>query len=179
MVRWPDHRYCQSGLSVRFSGHRGSLCRVRPSIHARRRLRTAARCKVRRRPATRYVHPCLHRSSSACLLPSPADPRISALVSRFLPLATYYTAITAFIEQYSVLEHGTVNHALCAAIREMLKVSPSLSFECSELMSSLSRTISYSSPGSKSSSTRRLPSPFSAFGCSSTPPSTLLRSSTP
>ncbi|BGP02852.1 Spindle pole body component SPC97 [Rhodotorula toruloides] len=49
------------------------------------------------------------------------DPRISALVSRFLPLATYYTAITAFIEQYSVLEHGTVNHALCAAIREMLK----------------------------------------------------------
>ncbi|BGP27069.1 spindle pole body component ALP4 [Rhodotorula toruloides] len=52
---------------------------------------------------------------------SQLDPRISALVSRFLPLATYYTAATAFIEQYSVLEHGTVNHALCAAIREMLK----------------------------------------------------------
>ncbi|GAA5992231.1 hypothetical protein JCM10908_001830 [Rhodotorula pacifica] len=48
------------------------------------------------------------------------DPRIASLVARFLPLATYYTAITAFIEEYSLLEHGTVNHALCAAIRDML-----------------------------------------------------------
>ncbi|BGP57721.1 hypothetical protein JCM8202_002374 [Rhodotorula sphaerocarpa] len=48
------------------------------------------------------------------------DRRIASLVARFLPLATYYTAITAFIEEYSLLEHGTVNHALCAAIREML-----------------------------------------------------------
>jgi hypothetical protein len=51
------------------------------------------------------------------------DPRIASLVERFLPLATYYTAITAFIEEYSLLEHGTVNHALCAAIRDMLTVS--------------------------------------------------------
>ncbi|GAA5832026.1 hypothetical protein JCM11251_002792 [Rhodosporidiobolus azoricus] len=49
------------------------------------------------------------------------DPWISSAVTRFLPLATYYTAITAFIEQYSVLEHGVINHALCAAIREMLR----------------------------------------------------------
>ncbi|GAA6030912.1 hypothetical protein JCM8097_008932 [Rhodosporidiobolus ruineniae] len=49
------------------------------------------------------------------------DPWIASVVERFLPLATHYTAITAFIQQYSVLEHGTVNHALCAAIREMLK----------------------------------------------------------
>ncbi|KPV72587.1 uncharacterized protein RHOBADRAFT_17795, partial [Rhodotorula graminis WP1] len=49
------------------------------------------------------------------------DPRIGALVQRFLPLATYYTGVTAFVEEYSVLEHGTVNHALCAAIREMLR----------------------------------------------------------
>ncbi|KWU44520.1 hypothetical protein RHOSPDRAFT_17761, partial [Rhodotorula sp. JG-1b] len=48
------------------------------------------------------------------------DPRIASLVERFLPLATYYTAITGFIEEYSLLEHGTVNHALCAAIRDML-----------------------------------------------------------
>ncbi|GAA5873861.1 hypothetical protein JCM3774_000705 [Rhodotorula dairenensis] len=48
------------------------------------------------------------------------DPRIASLVERFLPLATYYTAIAAFIEEYSLLEHGTVNHALCAAIRDML-----------------------------------------------------------
>lgn len=45
------------------------------------------------------------------------------MVERFLPLATYYTSTHAFVEQYSVLEHGVINHALCAAIREMLKVS--------------------------------------------------------
>ncbi|GAA5870431.1 hypothetical protein JCM8547_004030 [Rhodosporidiobolus lusitaniae] len=49
------------------------------------------------------------------------DPWIASVVERFLPLATYYTAITAFIQQYSVLEHGVINHALCAAIREMLR----------------------------------------------------------
>ncbi|BGP19394.1 hypothetical protein JCM10213_000631 [Rhodosporidiobolus nylandii] len=49
------------------------------------------------------------------------DPWIASVVDRFLPLATFYTAITAFIQQYSVLEHGVINHALCAAIREMLR----------------------------------------------------------
>ncbi|GAA5853443.1 hypothetical protein JCM9279_007239 [Rhodotorula babjevae] len=49
------------------------------------------------------------------------DPRIAALVRRFLPLATYYTGVTAFVEEFSVREHGTVNHALCAAIREVLR----------------------------------------------------------
>ncbi|GAA5886444.1 hypothetical protein JCM6882_001641 [Rhodosporidiobolus microsporus] len=49
------------------------------------------------------------------------DPWIASVVARFLPLATYYTAITAFTEQYSVLEHGVINHALCAAVREMLR----------------------------------------------------------
>ncbi|GAA6013257.1 hypothetical protein JCM10207_000834 [Rhodosporidiobolus poonsookiae] len=49
------------------------------------------------------------------------DPWITSVVARFLPLATYYTGITAFMEQYSILEHGVINHALCAAIREMLR----------------------------------------------------------
>ncbi|GAA5942930.1 gamma-tubulin-complex subunit SPC97 [Sporobolomyces koalae] len=49
------------------------------------------------------------------------DPWIASVVERFLPLSTYFTSITAFIEQYSVLEHGVINHALCAAIREMLR----------------------------------------------------------
>ncbi|GAA5900890.1 gamma-tubulin-complex subunit SPC97 [Sporobolomyces salmoneus] len=48
------------------------------------------------------------------------DPWIISAVERFLPLATYFTSITAFVEQYSVLEHGVINHALCSAIREML-----------------------------------------------------------
>lgn len=44
------------------------------------------------------------------------------LVERILPLGTYYTAISSFIELRSHLDYGMVNHALCAAMREMLKV---------------------------------------------------------
>ncbi|KAF9004596.1 gamma-tubulin complex component protein [Cyathus striatus] len=49
------------------------------------------------------------------------DPSLRDLVERILPLATYYTAIFAFIENRSLLDFGLVNHALCAAIRDMLK----------------------------------------------------------
>ncbi|KAI0031328.1 gamma-tubulin complex, DGRIP84/SPC97 component [Vararia minispora EC-137] len=49
------------------------------------------------------------------------DPSLRDLVERILPLATYYTAITAFIEQRSHLDFGLVNHALCASMRDMLK----------------------------------------------------------
>lgn len=44
------------------------------------------------------------------------------LVERILPLATYYTAISAFIESRSHIDFGLVNHALCASMRDMLKV---------------------------------------------------------
>ncbi|SGZ23670.1 BQ5605_C023g09618 [Microbotryum silenes-dioicae] len=47
---------------------------------------------------------------------------MAATVTRFLDIAKHYTSIHAFIEQYSILEYGVINHALCAAIREMLKV---------------------------------------------------------
>ena len=43
-------------------------------------------------------------------------------MERILPLGTYYTAISAFIDHRSHLDYGLVNHALCAAIRDMLKV---------------------------------------------------------
>ncbi|SCV74426.1 BQ2448_8065 [Microbotryum intermedium] len=46
-----------------------------------------------------------------------------SLGQSFILLAPHYTSIHAFIEQYSILEYGVINHALCAAIREMLKVS--------------------------------------------------------
>ncbi|KAF9074733.1 gamma-tubulin complex, DGRIP84/SPC97 component [Rhodocollybia butyracea] len=49
------------------------------------------------------------------------DSSLRDLVERILPLGTYYTAITAFIEHRSHLDYGLVNHALCAAIRDMLK----------------------------------------------------------
>jgi hypothetical protein len=51
-----------------------------------------------------------------------SDSSLSDLVERILPLGTYYTAISAFIENRSHLECGLVNHALSAAIREMLRV---------------------------------------------------------
>ncbi|KAF8664129.1 hypothetical protein AX16_000819 [Volvariella volvacea WC 439] len=49
------------------------------------------------------------------------DSSLRDLVERILPLGTYYTAITSFIELRSHLDFGLVNHALCAAIRDMLK----------------------------------------------------------
>ena len=51
------------------------------------------------------------------------DPSLRDLVERIIPLATYYTSISTFVELRSHLDYGLVNHALCAAIRDMLKVS--------------------------------------------------------
>jgi hypothetical protein len=50
------------------------------------------------------------------------DPSLRDLVERIVPLATYYTSISTFVEMRSHLDYGLVNHALCAAIRDMLKV---------------------------------------------------------
>jgi gamma-tubulin complex component 2 len=50
------------------------------------------------------------------------DPSLRDLTERVLPLGIYYTAISAFVESRSHLDFGLVNHALCAAIRDMLKV---------------------------------------------------------
>ncbi|KAL0579580.1 gamma tubulin complex Spc97/GCP2 subunit Alp4 [Marasmius crinis-equi] len=55
------------------------------------------------------------------LLTFPPDSSLRDLVERVLPLGTYYTAISSFIEQRSHLDFGLVNHALCASIRDMLK----------------------------------------------------------
>ncbi|KAG9311377.1 gamma-tubulin complex component protein [Chiua virens] len=52
---------------------------------------------------------------------SPLDPSLRDLTERVLPLGTYFTAISAFVESRSHLDYGLVNHALCAAIRDMLK----------------------------------------------------------
>lgn len=53
---------------------------------------------------------------------SPAlDPSLRDLVDRIIPLATHHSAISAFVELRSHLDYGLVNHALCAAIRDMLK----------------------------------------------------------
>ena len=55
-----------------------------------------------------------------------ADLSLASVVARVIPLATYYTSINAYVEHYTVYDMGVINHALGAAIREMLRVSHSL-----------------------------------------------------
>lgn len=49
------------------------------------------------------------------------DPSLQDLTSSVLRMATHYGAIEAFIEVQSREEFGSVNHALCAAIRKLLQ----------------------------------------------------------
>ncbi|KAK9708709.1 gamma tubulin complex Spc97/GCP2 subunit Alp4, variant 3 [Basidiobolus ranarum] len=49
------------------------------------------------------------------------EPSLQDLVSKIAPIVTYYTSIENFIAIYSRFDCGKVNHALCAAIRELLK----------------------------------------------------------
>src|SRR5947207_1265866 len=49
------------------------------------------------------------------------DPSLRDLTTSMLKMATHYAAIEAFVEVQSREEFGAVNHALCAAIRKLLK----------------------------------------------------------
>ena len=49
------------------------------------------------------------------------DPSLRDLTTSMLKMATHYSAIEAFVEVQSREEFGSVNHALCAAIRNLLK----------------------------------------------------------
>lgn len=53
------------------------------------------------------------------LLPG-LDPSLQDLTTTMLKMATHYGAIEAFVEVQSREEFGAVNHALCAAIRQIL-----------------------------------------------------------
>lgn len=49
------------------------------------------------------------------------DPSLRDLTSSLLKMASHHIALEAFVEVQSREEFGTVNHALCSAIRKMLK----------------------------------------------------------
>ncbi|KAK3706488.1 gamma tubulin complex Spc97/GCP2 subunit Alp4 [Vermiconidia calcicola] len=49
------------------------------------------------------------------------DPSLRDLASSMLKTATHYCAVEAFVEVQSREDFGTVNHALCAAMRKLLK----------------------------------------------------------
>ena len=49
------------------------------------------------------------------------DPSLRDLTTSMLKMATHYNALESFIEVQSRDEFGSVNHALCAAIRRLLR----------------------------------------------------------
>lgn len=49
------------------------------------------------------------------------DPSLRDLAGSMLRMATHYCAVEAFVEAQSREDFGSVNHALCAALRKMLK----------------------------------------------------------
>ncbi|KAE8377641.1 Spc98 family-domain-containing protein, partial [Aspergillus bertholletiae] len=54
-------------------------------------------------------------------LPSGVDPTLRDLTLSMLKMATHYSALETFVEVQSRAEYGAVSHALCAAIRKLLK----------------------------------------------------------
>lgn len=49
------------------------------------------------------------------------DPSISSLASRCFRLGEFYLQLSLYVEQFSRYEYGQVNHALCAALKVLLK----------------------------------------------------------
>ncbi|CAI5744946.1 unnamed protein product [Peronospora destructor] len=49
------------------------------------------------------------------------DPSLLTLASRCLSLGEFYLKLTLYIEQFSRYEYGQVNHALCAALKTLVK----------------------------------------------------------
>ena len=49
------------------------------------------------------------------------DPSLADLTYSMLKMATYYSALQAFVDVQSRVEFGAVNHALCASIRKFLQ----------------------------------------------------------
>ncbi|KAE8283922.1 Gamma-tubulin complex component 2 [Larimichthys crocea] len=69
--------------------------------------------------------PCLLKNklwqNRSFIVDSTLDMSIKELVNRILPVASYYSTITRFIEEKSSFEYGQVNHALTAAMRTLMK----------------------------------------------------------
>ncbi|KAF3853960.1 hypothetical protein F7725_014648 [Dissostichus mawsoni] len=64
---------------------------------------------------------CPGEQNRSFIVDSTLDMSIKELVNRILPVASYYSTITRFIEEKSSFEYGQVNHALTAAMRTLMK----------------------------------------------------------
>ena len=51
------------------------------------------------------------------------DISLREVANRILPVCTMYSAVVRFIEDKSSFEYGVVNHALCGAMKTLVKVS--------------------------------------------------------
>ncbi|XP_074965802.1 gamma-tubulin complex component 2 isoform X4 [Phalacrocorax aristotelis] len=71
----------------------------------------------------RYItaQPLIGRQNRAFSVDPNLDLSIKELVTRILPVAASYSAVTRFIEEKSSFEYGQVNHALAAAMRTLIK----------------------------------------------------------
>ncbi|XP_057682566.1 gamma-tubulin complex component 2 isoform X2 [Corythoichthys intestinalis] len=65
--------------------------------------------------------PVLGRQNRSFVVDAALDASVKELVHRILPVASYYSAVTRFVEEKSSFEYGQVNHALTAAMRTLLK----------------------------------------------------------
>ncbi|XP_064924201.1 gamma-tubulin complex component 2 isoform X9 [Columba livia] len=71
----------------------------------------------------RYItaQPLVGRQNRAFSVDPNLDLSIKELVTRILPVAASYSAVTRFVEEKSSFEYGQVNHALAAAMRTLIK----------------------------------------------------------
>uniref|UniRef100_A0A1A7YDN6 Gamma-tubulin complex component n=1 Tax=Iconisemion striatum TaxID=60296 RepID=A0A1A7YDN6_9TELE len=67
------------------------------------------------------AQPVLGRQNRSFIVDATLDMSVKELVNRILPVASYYSTITRFIEEKSSFEYGQVNHALTAAMRTLMK----------------------------------------------------------
>uniref|UniRef100_H2TKY6 Gamma-tubulin complex component n=1 Tax=Takifugu rubripes TaxID=31033 RepID=H2TKY6_TAKRU len=67
------------------------------------------------------AQPVLGRQNRSFIIDATLDMSVKELVNRILPVASYYSTITRFIEEKSSFEYGQVNHALTAAMRTLMK----------------------------------------------------------
>ncbi|KAF8754583.1 Spc97 / Spc98 family [Rhizoctonia solani] len=68
-----------------------------------------------------HTLPELARGTGSFTVDSGLDPALRDLVGRMLPLATHYCSCVGFVEARAHIEFGSVCHALCAAVRSVLK----------------------------------------------------------
>ncbi|KAJ3607947.1 hypothetical protein NHX12_024998 [Muraenolepis orangiensis] len=67
------------------------------------------------------AQPVLGRQNRSFIVDPTLDMSIKELVNRILPVASYFSTITRFVEEKSSFEYGQVNHALTAAMRTLMK----------------------------------------------------------